>query len=154
MDDGSDGFMPPRGPLNGLTKRRNYLVAARCHTGTHQLCVGINANEGLFWVLTQEEVRAHLKWESLPVTTCEDASCGPWLELRTVEVLETKVKAMNAELEALRAVENAALAYVPYPAKTFDERHAPLRVALVHALAGVVKVRTDAEKAKMTKGGV
>ena len=57
---------------------------------------------------------------------------------------------MRAELEALREVENAALAYVPYPAKTFDERHSPLREGLIHALANVLKVRGDAAgKAKV-----
>lgn len=66
----------------------------------------------------------------------------------TVAALEAKVAAMNVELEALRAVESAALAYVPYPAKTFDERHSPLREALIHALAKVAKVRDVAAKGK------
>ena len=71
-------------------------------------------------------------------------------EVPTVEALEAKLKAMSAELEALRVVENAALAYVPYPAKTFDERHSPLREALIHMLANVVKVRGDVAKGKVT----
>lgn len=57
---------------------------------------------------------------------------------------------VRAELEALRAVEGAALAYVPYPAKTFDERHSPLREGLILALANVVKVRGDAAKGKVS----
>lgn len=67
------------------------------------------------------------------------------------EVLEAEVAAMRAELEALRAVETAALAYVyvPYPVKTFDERHEPTRAALIHALGNVVKVRGVAAKGKV-----
>lgn len=65
-----------------------------------------------------------------------------------IEALKAKLAAQEVELEALRKVENAALAYVPYPAKSFDERHSPLREGLILALANVIKARGEAVKGK------
>ena len=61
----------------------------------------------------------------------------------TVEALEAKVDAISAELEALRTVESAARTY-------FDGHKHDDSIALIHALANVVKVRGDAAKGKVT----
>lgn len=66
--------------------------------------------------------------------------------IHAIAHLLDELQEVPGELVALRKVEDAALAYVPYPAKTFDERHSPLRSDLINALAQVTKARMAVKK--------